>query len=75
MAGRVKATEYYYNWFFTQTASIRGGNCETLKQQEAKQQEAKQQDQQETAEQCNAEQNGAESNQKQKPNRRTTGSQ
>lgn len=70
MAGRVKATEYYYNWFFTQTASIRGGNCETLKQQEAKQQ-----DQQETAEQCNAEQNGAESNQKQKPNRRTTGSQ
>jgi len=70
VAGRVKATEYYYNWFFTQTASIRGGNCETLKQQEAKQQ-----DQQETAEQCNAEQNGAESNQKQKPNRRTTGSQ
>ncbi|HAL60537.1 MAG TPA: hypothetical protein DCP64_14535 [Sarcina sp.] len=70
MAGRVKATEYYYNWFFTQTASIRGGNSETLKQQEAKQQ-----DQQETAEQCNAEQNGAESNQKQKPNRRTTGSQ
>lgn len=45
MAGRVKATEYYYNWFFTQTASIRGGNSETLKQQEAKQQ-----DQQETAE-------------------------
>lgn len=38
MAGRVKATEYYYNWFFTQTASIRGGNSETLKQQEAKQQ-------------------------------------
>ena len=70
MAGRVKATEYYYNWFFTQTASIRGGNSETLKQQEAKQQ-----DQQETAEQCNAEQNGAESNQNQKPNRRTTGSQ
>lgn len=70
MAGRVKATEYYYNWFFTQTASIRGGNSETLKQQEAKQQ-----DQQETAGQCNAEQNGAESNQKQKPNRRTTGSQ
>lgn len=70
MAGRVKATEYYYNWFFTQTASIRGGNSKTLKQQEAKQQ-----DQQETAEQCNAEQNGAESNQKQKPNRRTTGSQ
>lgn len=70
MAGRVKATEYYYNWFFTQTASIRGGNSETMKQQEAKQQ-----DQQETAEQCNAEQNGAESNQKQKPNRRTTGSQ
>lgn len=70
MAGRVKATEYYYNWFFTQTASIRGGKSETLKQQEAKQQ-----DQQETAEQCNAEQNGAESNQKQKPNRRTTGSQ
>ena len=70
MAGRVKATEYYYNWFFTQTASIREGNSETLTQQEAKQQ-----DQQETAEQCNAEQNGAESNQKQKPNRRTTGSQ
>lgn len=70
MAGRVKATEYYYNWFFTQTASIRGGNSETLKQQEAKQQ-----DQQETAGQCNAEQNGAESNQKQKPNRRTPGSQ
>lgn len=38
MAGRVKATEYYYNWFFTQTASIRRGNSETLKQQEAKQQ-------------------------------------
>ena len=32
MAGRVKATEYYYNWFFTQTASIRGGNSETAKQ-------------------------------------------
>lgn len=73
MAGRVKATEYYYNWFFTQTASIRGGNSETA--ETLKQQEAKQQDQQETAEQCNAEQNGAESNQKQKPNRRTTGSQ